>query len=144
MAQITVTPKNVRLPNETETIKIRGIAGAAGLTPGMSVYKDGTNNWKAGDADAAAAAQIRGVILSLPNGSLSSVVGDMMDIVTHGRITGFSGMTPGATVFQSTVAGGIDHTSPPSGGDYPFAVGWADSDTVLYVNPQISVPTVNP
>lgn len=141
MAAITLVPKDVHLPNETEVIKIRGRMGAASMTPGQAVYLDGTNGWKPGDSDAAAAGQIRGILLSLPNGSLLSAVGDMGDIVTEGRITGYAGMTPGAAVFGSVTAGALDQTAPVAGGDFPFAVGWAESASTIYVHPEISVPS---
>lgn len=144
MAAITVTPKDVHLPNENEVIKIRGRIGAVDLTPGMAVYLDGANGWKAGDADAAAAGQVRGILLSLPGGSLASVIGDMGDIVTEGRIAGFASMTLGAAVFSSVTAGALDQTAPVAGGDFVFAIGWAEAANVIYVHPQITVPTVIP
>ncbi|GIK43995.1 MAG: hypothetical protein BroJett011_78280 [Chloroflexota bacterium] len=143
MANISVTAAKVRLPNETEVLKIRGKMGAASLAPGMPVYLDGSSGWKAGDADIAAASQVRGLLVSLPNGSVSSAVGDVGDIVTQGRVTGFSGMTPGAAVFVSLDAGSLTQTAPPDSGDFMFAVGWAESAETIYVHPQIVVPSAN-
>ena len=40
MSAISYTAANVKLPNETEVIKIRGTMGAASLVPGMPVYLD--------------------------------------------------------------------------------------------------------
>jgi hypothetical protein len=143
MADITVTPAKVHLPNETEVIKIRGILGAVSV-PGSPMYLDGTNGWKPADADVAASGQARGILLSLPNGSVSGAIGDAGDIVTEGRITGYSGMTPGAAVFVSVNAGKLDQTPPAAEDDYVFAIGWAESATTIYVHPEISVPTANP
>lgn len=145
MGAFTATPANVHLPNENEVIKIRGTAGAASLAPGMAVYLDGTNGWKAADADVAASGQARGLLVSIGNGdSLLSVVGDRLDIVTEGRVAGFASMTPGAAVFVSVTAGSLDQTAPAAEDDYVFAIGWAEAADVVYVHPQITVPTPNP
>ena len=144
MSAISYTAANVKLPNETEVIKIRGTMGAASLVPGMPVYLDGANGWKAGDADVAASGQVRGILAALPNGSVSSAVGDVGDIVTEGRVTGYASMTPGAAVFVSTTAGSLDQTAPTAEDDYVFAIGWAESATTIYVHPQITVPAANP
>jgi hypothetical protein len=143
MGAITYTAANVKLPNETEVIKIRGVMGAASIVPGMAVYLDGTSGWKAADADVAASGQARGILATLPNGGVLSSVGDRGDIVTEGRITGYEGMTPGAAVFASVTAGRLDQT-PAGNDDYTFAIGWAESATTIYVHPQITVPIVNP
>ncbi len=143
MADIAVTVKEVLLPNETETIKIRGTAGAV-IAPGEPVYLDGTNGWKPADADAAASGQARGICFSVPGGGLACAIGDRIDIITHGRLGGFASMTPGAPVFVSTTVGRLDQTAPAAGGDFPFCIGWAESASVIYVNPQITVPVVNP
>jgi hypothetical protein len=142
MADITVTAASVHLPNETEVIKIRGTLGAVAV-PGSPMYLDGTNGWKPADADAAASGQARGILLSLPNGSVSGAIGDACDIVTEGRITGYASMTPGAAVFVSTTAGKLDQTAPADSAEYVFAIGWAESAVTIYVHPQITVPTVN-
>lgn len=144
MADIAYTAANVKLPNETEVIKIRGTMGAAGIVPGMPVYLDGANGWKAADADVAASGQARGILAALPNGSVSSVVGDVGDIVTEGRVTGYASMTPGGAVFVSTTVGRLDQTASVTEDDYVFAIGWAESATTIYVHPQITVPTANP
>ena len=142
MADITKTAANVKVPNPNQAIIIRGVLGAVSV-PGQAMYLDGSNGWKPADADAAASGQARGVLLSLPNGSVSGAISDPCDIVTEGRITGFAGMTPGGAVFVSTTAGGMTHTAPPDSGEYIFSIGWAQAADVLYVHPQITVPTAN-
>ncbi len=143
MGDISVTAASVKLPNEHTAIVIRGTVGAT-ITPGQAVYLDGTNGWKPADADALASSQGRGVALSDGRGSVSFAVGQVIDIVTLGRITGFASMTPGGAVFGSVTAGAMDQTAPALEDDYPFAMGWAESATTIYVQPQITVPTVNP
>lgn len=143
MGAISVTAANVKLPNPNEVLKIRGVLGAVS-TPGQVMYLDGTNGWKPADADAAASGQARGILLSLPNGSVSGAIGDACDIVTEGRITGFASMTPGGAVFVSVTAGAVDQTAPTAEDDYVFSIGWAESATSIYVHPQITVPSPNP
>jgi hypothetical protein len=37
----------------------------------------------------------------------------------------------------------MDQTIPGTSGDFPFVIGWAESDGVLYVQPQVTVPVAN-
>lgn len=141
MADIAVTAVNVKPLNGA--IIRRGVLGAV-ATPGMLMYLDGANGWKPADADAVASAQGRGILISLPGGGTSGAVGDAIDLVTHGPVTGFASMTIGGAIFASTTAGKMDQTAPAAGGDFPFAAGYAESAGVIYFDPQITVPTVNP
>lgn len=142
MANITVTAASVKLLNENEVIKIRGTVGAT-VTPGQPVYLDGSNGWKPADADAAASGMARGIALSDNFGSTSFASGTVIDIVIFGRVGGYASMTPGGNVFVSLDAGRLDQTAPPNSGDFIFAVGWAESASVIFVQPQITVPTAN-
>lgn len=142
MGAISVTAASVKLMNENEVIKIRGTVGAT-VTPGQPVYLDGANGWKPADADAAASGMARGIALSDAWGSTSFASGQVIDIVVYGRVGGFAAMTPGGNVYVSLTAGSLDQTAPPDSGDFIFAVGWAESATVLFVQPQITVPTAN-
>lgn len=142
MGAIALTASAIKLLNENEVTKFRGTAGAT-LTPGQPVYLDGSNGWKPADADAAASGMARGIVLSDGYGSVSFPSGSKVDIVTHGRVAGYSGMTPGANVFVSLAAGSLDQTAPPDSGDFIFAIGWAEAAGVLFVDPQITVPTAN-
>ncbi len=142
MANVTRTAANVRLLNDNEVVKFRGTAGAT-ITPGQPVYLDGTSGWKPADADAAASGLLRGIAISDGYGSVSFPTGTVIDIVVLGRIAGFSGMTPGGNVYVSLDAGELTQTAPPDSGDFIVAAGWAESATVLFVNPQITVPTAN-
>jgi hypothetical protein len=141
MAAISTNPVYVKLMNDNEVIKIRGVVGEI-IVPGQAVYLDGANGWKLADADAVASAQARGIAVSDNRGSVSFTVGQTIDIVTFGRVGGFSSMTPGGSVFVSVTAGSFDHTAPGAG-DFTFSVGWAESESVLFVHPQVNVPTVN-
>jgi len=142
MGLISVTASAVKLPNENEVIKIRGLVGAT-ITPGQPVYLDGTNGWKPADGDVAASGLARGIALSDGFGSVSFPVGSTIDIVCYGRISGFASMTPGSNVYVSLTTGGLDQTAPPDSGDFISAIGWAESASVIFVQPQITVPTAN-
>lgn len=140
MASISLTAANIK--PLTGAISRRGTAGAT-LTPGAFVYLDGANGWKLADADAVASAQGRGVVVADDSGSTSFASGAVVDIVVFGPVAGYTGMTVGGAVFNSVTAGDLDQTAPALAGDFPFAAGWAESATVLFVQPQISVPVVN-
>jgi len=142
MGAITVTAASVKLMNDNEVVKIRGTVGAT-VTPGQPVYLDGANGWKPADADAAASGMARGVALSDGWGSVSFPSGTVIDIVVYGRVGGFASMTPGGNVYVSLDAGRLDQTAPPNSGDFIFAIGWAESASVVFVQPQITVPTAN-
>ena len=142
MSDISVTAASVKLPNDNEVIKIRGIAGAT-LTPGQPVYLDGTNGWKPADADAAASGMARGLVLGDGYGGTSFASGAVVDIVCYGRVTGYASMTPGGNVYVSLNAGALTQTAPPDSGDFIFAIGWAESASTIFVQPQITVPTAN-
>lgn len=144
MAAITVTPASVDTPNTFESV--RGVLGVA-CTPGDAVYLDGANGWKKAlaDAVAAAAAKCRGVVVSDQYGSVSFAVGQTVDIVTRGKVSGFASMTPGANVYVSAAtAGKLDQTAPDTTGHLPFVVGWAESADTLFVDPQSADPIAVP
>ncbi len=133
MTDIVVTPADVRpLPGAT---MFRGVAGAA-LNVGESVYKHSTTNqWRKTDASAASTAKARGVVVSAPNGALAAVAGDAIDIVTEGPVAGFASMTPGAVEYVSETAGAIADAAPSTAAAVVWAMGWAMTAAVLYVNP---------
>jgi hypothetical protein len=142
MADIAVTALNVR-PLNGAVIR-RGTLKSADIAPGHAVYLDGANGWELADADADASSRARGIVVSLPDGAVASVAKDKADICVFGPVEGYTAMTAGGVVFVSTTAGRMDQTAPAASGRYPFAIGWAESATAIFVNPQAIVPTVNP
>jgi len=141
MADISNTDANVRPLNGA--IIRRGEAGGSGYV-GDLVYLDGTNGWKQADGNASqAAAMGRGIVVAQgSDGSTSFADGDEIDIVVLGPVEGFSGMTPGATVYGSATAGAVaDAAVAETGDDWDWIVGWAESATVLFVHPQTTVPS---
>lgn len=63
----------------------------------------------------------------------SGVVGDVVDIVMLGPVLCLSGATPGSLVYGSDTAGAFDTAV----GTKDLKIGYAESATVLYVQPQI-------
>ena len=143
MADIAITAASVRPLNGA--IVRRFNAGAA-VSVGQAVYVDGSGNVQAADADVLASSQGRGIVVGVGvAGQTAASVGQPVDVVTHGPVAmGASGLTDGAVVYVSVTAGAMDQTKPALTGDYPFIIGWAESDGAIYVQPQIIVPTVNP
>lgn len=142
MADISILGGQVRPLNGA--IVRRFTAGdSVSVGDAVFVYSDGTV--KPADADAEASAQGRGIVVGVGvAGSTSAITGQAVDVVTHGPVAlGTSGLTDGAVVYISTTAGKLDQTAPAANGDYPFVIGWAESDGVLYVQPQVTVPVAN-
>jgi hypothetical protein len=142
MADISITAGQVRPLNGAI---IRRFTAGEAVSVGQAVFVHTDGTVKKADADVLASSQARGIVVGVGvAGSTSAASGNAVDVVTHGAIAlGTSGLTDGAAVFVSTTAGALDQTAPASAGDYPFAIGWAESDGVLYVQPQVIVPTVN-
>lgn len=63
----------------------------------------------------------------------SGVAGDVIDAVFFGPVVALSGATPGALVYASDDAGLYDTAV----GTKDLKIGYAESATVLFVNPQI-------
>ena len=142
MAAISITSGLVRPLNGAI---IRRFAAGATVSVGQAVYVDSSGDVQPADADAEASAQARGVVVAVGvAGATSATTGQTVDVVTHGPVAlGASGLTDGAAVYVSTTAGALDQTIPGTSGDYPFVIGWAEADGVLYVQPQVTVPVAN-
>lgn len=141
MADITNTAADVRALNGA--IIRRGMAGGSGYI-GNLVYLDSMNGWKQADANASqGAAMGRGIVVaSGSDGKTNFAAGDKIDIVVFGPVDGFTGMTPGGTVYNSSTAGAVADAAPSeTGDDWDFIVGWAESASVVFVHPQTAVPS---
>lgn len=58
---------------------------------------------------------------------------DLIDVVTHGPVKNLLGATPGGLIYGSDTPGELSE----SGGTKDLVIGYAESATVLYVQPQI-------
>jgi hypothetical protein len=137
---ITFTVTNVR-PCDGYPLHTRRANAAATLTPGSPAYINSSGDLDLADGDDANQAQARGVVLSDGFGSTSFAAASRVDYVTHGPVAGFAGMTPGLPVYASVTAGTYTHTASVTTGDFNYIIGYAESATVLFVNPQMVVPT---
>ena len=138
MADSTVTPLKVR-PLGNAQVRRKTLGGPA--TAGNAVYIAPDGDAEAARANAVPTAQARGLVISNGNGSTGFVAGERVDVVTAGPVSGFSGLTPGAAVWVSKDnAGGVTQTVPTGAGNTVFALGYAESAEVVYVQPQSGVP----
>lgn len=108
---------------------VRRYTAGATLVPGelCSLQSDG----KVDPSDSTSAAD--GVVgVALPRENVSSYAdGDAVDVVVFGPVVCLSGATIGAVIYNSTTAG----EPSESGGGNTSIAGWAESATVLFVNP---------
>ena len=108
----------------TEIISRRGTLGAT-VAAGELVTLQSDGKW---DPMNTAAAQLTaGVAVQ------AGVDGDTVDIVRYGAVTSITGGTPGALVYGSDTAGEPSETA----GTKTTIIGYVDSATVLFVQPQI-------
>ncbi|MBZ0309064.1 MAG: hypothetical protein K8I82_23570 [Anaerolineae bacterium] len=142
MTAIEVTASLVR-PLHGAVVR-RFIAGAS-VSVGQAVFIASDGLVEPADASAQDSAQARGIVVGVGvAGQTSASSGQAVDVVTHGPVViGNSSMNEGEVIYISPTAGVIDQTAPAAEGEYPFVVGWAESGTVIYVQPQVIVPTAN-
>ncbi|PJF23609.1 MAG: hypothetical protein CUN56_00150 [Phototrophicales bacterium] len=138
MATITYTAADVdAAPNATV---VRGKLGEAATT-GDALYLNSDGRFYKADSAAAATAKARGILVGGQQGT-SYPAGMDVDVCVYGRVLGYSGMTPGGSVFV-TSAGALDQTAPAAVGTFTWELGWAFSPTVVFVAPQNNEPTAN-
>jgi hypothetical protein len=103
MAEATVTKSKVSaLSGPT----FRGPGAGGTLTAGDVVYIDGTNGVKRASAEAAATAEVAGLLIA-PQDVVSGDEG--LDLAAPGcLIGGFSGLTPGDLLYLGNTAGKLD------------------------------------
>ena len=93
MAAVTPTAANVR-PMLGQCTTVKFTVGAT-ISAGMYAILQSD-----GFIDPAAADSAAGVgLVCTTNGKSSFAVGDVADVVVFGRVAGFSGLTPGASIY---------------------------------------------
>jgi hypothetical protein len=129
---ISYTSANIRT---LEGALVRNKQSGAACIVGYPGYYDSSGYVQHADADLGAVqARARGVIVASKDGETSITSGDRLSLCVFGPVGGFTGMTPGQPVYLDTTVGGYTHTKP-TGGAYQQSIGYAESATVLFVNP---------
>jgi len=142
MASVTVNASQVRPLNGAS---VRRLLAGASLSVGQAVYVHSDGLLRPASATSQQAAQARGVVVGVGTaGKTSAALGEAVDVVTHGAVALGTGDLPeGAALFISATAGAFDPVPPALSGQFVFVLGWAESPEVLYVAPQVAVPTAN-
>ncbi len=134
MADITVTAADVR-PLPGAVIEAYDAGGA--LSVGDAVYMAADGDVEEADASAAGTAYAIGIVVSITNaatGATTAAAGDKVDVCTAGRVTGFSGMTPGDVLYMSDTAGALADAA----GTTSHKVARARSAVTIFVNPPMT------
>lgn len=97
-----------------------------------TVYIAADDDFEVADASTAGPAKTRGIVTSIGGGKTTFVAGDRIHVVTYGRVTGFSGMTPGTTLFQSDEAGKLADAA----GTVSHKAGYVWDATTVFINPE--------
>lgn len=135
---LTPTAAHASADHQQGAVTANFAAGAA-MDVLNAVYVDGSGNLQEADANGASEAIARaiGVIVAPSNmyGETAIPSGARCTVCTFGPVYGFSGMTPGATVYVGTTPGSLTQT-PPVSPAYQFAIGYALADDILFINPE--------
>lgn len=134
MAAITIVPLDVGALRESLT---KAYPCGEVIDVGEAVYLASDGTIMLADAGAALTAQAIGIVVAVGGyGKLTSVVGDMCDVVLLGVCTGFSGLTPGLEVFSSATPGAMDETKPAgASGDFVWSIGSVLGAGIIFVRP---------
>ena len=115
-------------------LSVRLDAGGS-LYAGQAVYIGSDGDVVAADADGSLSAAVLGIVVADNDGGTLFTDGDVVDVVYHGRVTGYASLTPGLVVFASTLAGQMQVVDSFASGDYVTEVGLAVSATEILVRP---------
>lgn len=115
-------------------LSVRIDAGGS-LYAGQAVYIGSDGDVVAADADGSLSAMVLGIVIADNDGGTLFVDGNVVDVVYHGRVTGYASMTPGLAVYASTLAGQMQQAETFVSGDYISEVGIAVTATEILVNP---------
>jgi len=127
----------------------QAVAGGTGSLGDAVYISDDTNNLlpTVVQADANVSATVvaaRGIVVAMGReGETDFVSGDALTIATFGPVAGYSGLTPGARQYVSSTVGALTESAPSGAGTWTWAVGYAESDGVVFVNPGIQAPASN-
>jgi hypothetical protein len=134
--EVTVTVGDVR---PLEGAIVRRATATEALAFGDPVYVDSATgdvpNVSKADASAVDALLVCYGIVVAGNpanpGATTIAAGDPCDVVTHGPVTGYSSMTPGANIWLSDTVGRLSTVV----GTKSCIIGIAETASTVYVNP---------
>jgi hypothetical protein len=135
MAEITIaSPQNVRPLDNFNPVRGNMVEATQF---GRAVHNKGANStWKQARANIAANADgLIGIVVSnnyhrqAANGHIVQANAEV-DIVTFGRVTGFTGLTPGDPVYLSALDSGFLTTTKPA---VARQVGWVYNATTIFI-----------
>jgi hypothetical protein len=121
-----------------------GVAGGA-VAMGDAVYINSSGQWVEADANVSAVvANARGIVVAVNEpAETTAASGDAIEVCVFGPVGGFSALTPAARQFLGNTAGELVETAPTGAGTWTTPVGYAESATILFVNPGIAAPVSN-
>lgn len=133
---MTVTAANVRA---LEGAILRNKKAGGTVSMGQAGYIDSNSAVQAAKADAAATSAAEGIVVAVAQpGQTSAASGEGISMCVFGPVGGFSSLTPGAVYYvDDTTAGAITATAPTGAGKWAKSIGYAESDTILFVSPGI-------
>ncbi len=104
-----------------------GLVDGVGMSLGHVVVVASSNTASYAKADAGVTMPCRGMVSGTGVG--------VVNVRTHGYVSGLVGLTAGASYFvSSTTPGGITTTAPSSSGDWVQEIGWALTATIFVVD----------
>lgn len=141
MAVITIAAGEVRPEPTATTVRLK--AASTNVVVGKAVYIKTDGKIELADADDVAQCQARGIVVAIGTlGKTTAAVNDECDVVTHGQVVIGNAdlLTEGGVVYVSPTAGAMDQTASATSGDFNYIIGYALSDRIIYVQPQMTVP----
>lgn len=135
----TATPTSIR--PLTGAI-LRRATAAAELTAGQAVYLAAAGALPTTNT-AADTARARGIVVADGYGNTTFANGSRVDLVIHGPVGGYASLTPGAPLYTAADPGTLTHTAPTAPGSYLWPLGYAETATVLIVQPGAGAAVAN-
>lgn len=131
MADISLTAANVRALKENGAVTVPFTAGGA-LTQGDVVYLAADGDVEEADANASnEAGRGIGIVVSGNDTDTSYAAGERVSVCVFGPVEGFSGATPGDTVYVSNTAGALSDAA----GTVSHVMGRVISASRVWISP---------
>jgi len=125
VADITVTKNNIR-PLDFAVVERVQVSAATENGETLALQATGKARKTSGASDG-----LIGIQVSTDNRSADAAADEWVGACVFGKVTGFSGLTPGQLYYLSANAGNIADTGT-------IAVGYAWDDTTIFVQPALA------